>query len=91
MPERQILCRKVWLRPRLSGGAGDDVFRGGLGSDKLEGGEGFDTYQFNAADLSDEHEDVIIDSDAQGQILFYGLNISGTGRPTSQSDAQRHV
>lgn len=64
----------------IKGGGGDDTLIGGLGSDRLDGGIGFDTYAFEAADLtSSSSEDVIVDSDGLGKITFGGVDISGTG------------
>lgn len=64
----------------LKGGADDDTLDGGQGNDSLVGGLGFDTYKFTTDDLaSTPTDDVIIDEDGQGKILFDGLNISGTG------------
>lgn len=64
----------------LRGGEGDDTLDGGAGNDKLEGGLGFDTYKFTTADLTNAvTDDVIVDEDGQGRILFNDLDISGTG------------
>lgn len=64
----------------LRGGDGDDTLDGGTGNDRLEGGLGFDTYKFITSDLTDvATDDVIVDKDGQGRILFNNLDISGTG------------
>jgi Ca2+-binding RTX toxin-like protein len=64
----------------LRGGDNNDTLDGGAGNDTLEGGQGFDTYKFTTADLTqDVTDDVITDEDGQGEILFDGLSISGTG------------
>lgn len=65
---------------KLKGGNGDDMLTGGKGDDTLIGGIGFDTYKFTTDDLaSTPTDDVIIDEDGQGKILFNDLDISGTG------------
>lgn len=64
----------------LKGGADDDFLEGGNDSDQLEGGVGFDTYAFEVDHLaSPDSEDVIVDSDGLGKIIFDGIDISGTG------------
>jgi Ca2+-binding RTX toxin-like protein len=49
----------------IKSGGGNDVLTGGGGVDTLEGGAGFDTYNASA-------ENVIIDSDGQGAVIFEG-------------------
>lgn len=82
----------------LHGGAGDDQLVGGSGNDRLDGGSGadllrdeggFDTYVFDSADFAaGQSPDVIEDSDGQGEILFNGVNIAGTGIGT---DVMQHA
>lgn len=57
----------------IRGGAGDDVITGGKGDDRLDGGDGFDTYVIDANDGND----VIMDSDGLGQILYEGAALTG--------------
>lgn len=62
-------------------GAGDDVLTGGRGNDRLDGGEGFDTYIFESGDGND----VIIDSDGRGELIYQGNALRGVATATNGS------
>lgn len=67
----------------LEGGEGDDILDGGTGNDTLNGGAGYDSYQLR---LSDNGENIIIDSCGDGQIMLDDTPISGSfGHLTSAS------
>ena len=57
---------------QLDGGDDNDTLDGGAGSDTLSGGAGLDKYVFTG----DFGNDVIIDSDASGQLEFDGQLVS---------------
>ena len=60
---------------KLDGGAGADYLVGGKGDDRMEGGSGFDTYVIDAGDGND----VIVDADGLGEIVFEGKTLTGAG------------
>ncbi len=62
----------------LRAGSGKDTLEGGGGNDTLEGGAGVDTYRF----ATGQGQDVIVDS-GSNQLLFNGLQITGTATRTS--------
>ncbi|GAB3344895.1 calcium-binding protein [Lysobacter tyrosinilyticus] len=64
---------------QLIGAGGNDWLNGGRGNDHLDGGDGDDEYKFYTDDFVGGTEDVIIDSDGQGKILFNDVDIAGTG------------
>ncbi len=55
----------------LNGGLGADKLDGGIGNDELDGGMGLDTYII-------EDQDSVLDSDAQGKIIFAKDNLQAT-------------
>ena len=57
----------------LDGGTGDDALDGGRGDDRLAGGEGHDVYSFARGDGID----VVVDTDADGEILLDGERLTG--------------
>ncbi|MDK2127051.1 calcium-binding protein, partial [Parachitinimonas caeni] len=57
----------------LYGGADKDQLNGGAGNDWLEGGDGFDTYFVE----KDQGNDVLLDSDGVGGIVFCGTALTG--------------
>jgi Ca2+-binding RTX toxin-like protein len=57
----------------LTAGSGADDLTGGKGDDRLDGGDGFDTYNIDTGDGND----VIVDSDGKGEILFDGEALTG--------------
>ncbi|MDK2127031.1 calcium-binding protein, partial [Parachitinimonas caeni] len=57
----------------LYGGADKDQLNGGAGNDRLEGGDGFDTYFVE----KDQGNDVLLDSDGVGGIVFCGTALTG--------------
>jgi hypothetical protein len=65
----------------LSGGDGNDTLRGDEGNDGLQGGAGNDTYIFNTAD--NYGNDIIFDSDGEGNIILDGITITN-GKRLSQ-------
>jgi hypothetical protein len=62
----------------IKAGVGDDVLTGGKGDDRLDGGDGFDTYVID----SNEGNDVIIDSDGKGQVMYEGGALTGVATAT---------
>lgn len=64
---------------RLDGGSGDDLLAGGRGRDLLLGGAGQDTYAFDAGD----GEDVVVDSDGDGRLLWDGEALGGVARQSA--------
>ncbi|MDB0564241.1 putative Ig domain-containing protein, partial [Ralstonia solanacearum] len=60
----------------LEGDEGDDTLTGGTGNDTLVGGKGFDSYIIDAQ----SGNDAIVDADGAGQIVFDGMQLTGTGR-----------
>jgi hypothetical protein len=65
----------------LLGWFGNDFLDGGEGEDFLQGGEAFDSYLYASGD----GEDIILDSDGQGQISFDGLVLDGGKRKEGES------
>ncbi|MBS4099429.1 MAG: hypothetical protein KGZ83_21665, partial [Sulfuricella sp.] len=57
----------------LYGMAGNDTLTGGSGDDYLEGGTGSDTYLINSGDGND----IILDSDGLGSIVYDGTALAG--------------
>ena len=55
----------------LFGGTRDDTLNGGEGNDYLEGGSGNDIYLI-------EGEDIVLDVDMQGKIIFSNVNLQAT-------------
>jgi hypothetical protein len=74
----------------LLGGLGDDFLNGGAGDDMLVGGTGYDTYTYNNTDGND----VIIDSDGKGKIIFDDMTLTGGSYSSHQiifsSDGKFH-
>ncbi|MBK7792450.1 MAG: hypothetical protein IPJ62_07995 [Betaproteobacteria bacterium] len=64
---------------RLDGGSGDDLLAGGRGRDLLQGGAGLDTYAFDAGD----GEDVVVDRDGDGRLLWDGEALGGVARQSA--------
>ncbi len=60
---------------KLDGGAGADYLIGGKGDDRMEGGNGLDSYVIDA----DDGNDVIVDADGLGEIVFEGQALTGAG------------
>ncbi len=65
----------------MYGGDGDDTLTGGTGSDTLVGGKGFDSYIIDAQ----SGNDVIVDADGSGQIVFGGIQLTGVGHLQAQT------
>jgi len=65
----------------IFGGVGNDILEGQGGNDRLDGGAGHDTYQFFTADFQNgATQDIIIDSDRDGEITFNGGAVSNFTR-----------